>query len=119
MTDSVTLTLCKKSDVPNDEGFKVEKEKISLAVFQVGEEFFVLDDLCTHGPGSLSQGYLENYIIECDFHAGCFDVRSGEVTAPPCMIPARTFKVVYDPEDVVIKFPEESNTKRLNEINKE
>tara|TARA_A100001037_G_scaffold216853_1_gene194702 strand:- start:764 stop:1099 length:336 start_codon:yes stop_codon:yes gene_type:complete len=110
MTDSVIMNLCKKSDVPKDGGFKVEKGEFSLAVFQVNGEFFVLDDLCTHGPGSLSQGYLDEYIIECDFHAGCFDVRNGEVTAPPCMVPARTFKVVFDPEDVVIKVPQSSST---------
>jgi len=105
MTNPVTMNLCKKSDVPKDAGFKVEKGKFSLAVFQVEGKFFVLDDLCTHGPGSLSQGYLEGHIIECDFHAGCFDIQNGEVTAPPCMIPTRTFKIVDDLEDVVIKLP--------------
>ena len=107
MSDAATLTLCKKSEVSEDEGFKVEKDDFSLAVFNVEDEFFVLDDLCTHGPGSLSQGFLEGHIIECDFHAGCFDIRNGEVTAPPCMVPMRTFKVVDDPENVVIELPSE------------
>jgi len=35
MTDTVILTLCKKSDVPKDGGFKVEKGEFTLAVFQV------------------------------------------------------------------------------------
>ena len=53
----------------------------------------------------MSQGFLEGYIIECDFHAGCFDIRTGEVTSPPCMVPMRAFKVVNDLEDVVIELP--------------
>ena len=52
---------------------------MTLAVFNVGGEFFVTDDLCTHGPGSLSEGYLEDDVIECNFHNGQFNVRTGEV----------------------------------------
>ncbi|MBK18494.1 MAG: (2Fe-2S)-binding protein [Rhodospirillaceae bacterium] len=106
MSEASTLTLCKKSDVEEDEGYKVDTEGLSLAVFHVEGEFFVMDDLCSHGPGSLSQGYLDGYNIECDFHAGCFDIRTGEVTAPPCMIPMKTYKVVDHPEDVIIEWPE-------------
>jgi nitrite reductase/ring-hydroxylating ferredoxin subunit len=105
MSDAATLTLCKKSEVSEDKGFKVKKDDLSVAVFHVEGEFFVIDDLCTHGPGSMSQGFLEGYIIECDFHAGCFDIRTGEVTSPPCMVPMRAFKVVNDLEDVVIELP--------------
>ncbi len=106
MTQPVpTLTLCKKSDVPEDEGIQVEKDGLVLAVYHVDGEFFVTDDLCTHGPGSLSQGYLDGHVIECDFHAGCFDIRSGEVVTPPCMIPIKTYKVTEDPDNVVIEIP--------------
>lgn len=107
MTDTPTLSLCKKDEVPEDEGLKVEKEDLELAVFQVEGEFFVMDDLCTHGPGSLSQGFLDGHEIECDFHAGCFDIRTGEVTKPPCMIPMKTYKVVDHPDEVVIELPQE------------
>jgi nitrite reductase/ring-hydroxylating ferredoxin subunit len=66
---------------------KVETEGLEVAVFNVEGVFYVTDDTCTHGPGSLSEGYLEGHRIECDFHNGAFDVRTGEVVAPPCMIP--------------------------------
>ena len=105
MLTAPALTLCKKSDVPKGEGYKVVKGEFSLAVFQVEGTFFVLDDLCSHGPGSLSEGFLDGHIIECDFHAGCFDIRNGKVTAPPCMIPMRTFRVLEDPENIVIELP--------------
>jgi len=108
MTDNApTLSLCKKSDVPEDEAIKVEKDDLSLAVYHVEGEFFVTDDLCTHGPGSLSQGYLEGHVIECDFHAGCFDIRNGEVVTPPCMIPIKTYTVIEDADDVVIQLPQD------------
>lgn len=105
--DIPTLNLCKKSDVPEDEAIKVEKDDLTLAVYHVEGEFFVTDNLCTHGPGSLSEGYLEGHIIECDFHAGCFDIRTGDVVTPPCMIPIKIYKVVDDADDVVIELPQD------------
>lgn len=104
-TTRPTLRLCPKDDVPEGEAIKIETDGLSLAVYHVEGEFFVTDDTCTHGPGSLSEGYLEGHVIECDFHAGCFDIRNGEVVAPPCMVPIRTYTVVPDGDHVVIEAP--------------
>ena len=64
-----------------------------LAVFQVDGNYYVTQDHCTHGPGSLSEGYLEGSEIECPFHQGRFDVITGEPTSPPCTIRLRTWAV--------------------------
>ena len=100
-----TLTLCKKDEVPEDEGLKIEKDDLSVAVFQFDGNYYVMDDLCSHGPGSLSEGFLDGYEIECDFHAGAFDIRTGEVLRPPCMVPQKTYRVIDHSEDVVIEIP--------------
>jgi nitrite reductase/ring-hydroxylating ferredoxin subunit len=99
-----TLTdLCATADVEPGTVIKVESGDLELAVYNVDGEFFVTDDLCTHGPGSLSEGYLDGHIIECDFHNGAFDIRTGEVAAPPCMIPLKTYKVVVRDGRVLIE----------------
>jgi nitrite reductase/ring-hydroxylating ferredoxin subunit len=75
---------------------------LALAVFNVDGEFFVTDDACTHGPGSLSEGYLDGDVIECNFHGGQFNVRPGEVLSPPCMVPVRTYAVTVEHGMVII-----------------
>lgn len=87
------LELCASADVAPNCAAKVEKGGLSLAVFNLGDEFYVTDDQCTHGPGSLSEGFIEGDTIVCDFHDGAFNIRTGEVEAPPCMIPLRTYAV--------------------------
>jgi len=101
-----TLELCAKSEVTEGEVIKVEKNDLELAVYNVEGEYFVTDDACTHGPGSLSEGYLDGHVIECDFHGGCFDIRNGEIVAPPCLIPLRTYGVLPDDSNVVIEIPD-------------
>ena len=90
------------ADVAEDTPLKVETAGLVLAVYHVEGEIYVTDDQCTHGPGSLSEGFLEGHIIECDFHAGCFDIRTGEVTAPPCYEPIRTYSVTVENGRVLI-----------------
>ena len=97
------IDLCSKDDVAPGTVLKVESGELTLAVYNVEGEFFVTDDLCTHGPGSLSEGYLDGHVIECDFHNGAFDIRTGEVVAPPCMIPLKTYTVVVENGRVAIE----------------
>ena len=97
------LDLCDRDAVPEGEAIRIETAGLVLAVYRVDGEFFVTDDNCTHGPGSLSEGFLEGHVIECDFHGGCFDIRDGQVVAPPCMVPIRTYRVVPDDRRVVIE----------------
>jgi nitrite reductase/ring-hydroxylating ferredoxin subunit len=97
------IRLCSTDDVDFGMAIRVETGDLTLAVFNVGGVFYVTDDQCTHGPGSLSEGYVDGHEIECDFHNGRFDLRTGEVTAPPCMVPVRTYKVVVEDEQVLIE----------------
>lgn len=96
MKDTALVDLCSADDVPEGGALKVEAGELTLAVFKVEGQIYVIDDHCTHGPGSLSEGFLEGYEIECDFHQGCYDIRTGEVTAPPCMIPVNSYQVLVE-----------------------
>jgi nitrite reductase/ring-hydroxylating ferredoxin subunit len=53
----------------------------------------VTQDLCTHGPGSLAEGYVDGNDIECPFHQGKFDIRTGRPSAAPCSEPLRIWTV--------------------------
>ena len=97
------IELCSTDDVAPGNALKLETEGLTLAVFNVGGEFFVTDDLCTHGPGSLSEGYIEGDVVECNFHNGQFNIRTGEVVSPPCMIPIKTYPATVENGKVVIE----------------
>jgi nitrite reductase/ring-hydroxylating ferredoxin subunit len=90
------IQLCSIDDVAPGGTLKVETAGLTLAVYNVDGSFYVTDDHCTHGPGSLSEGFLDGEIIECNFHQGCFNVRTGEVVAPPCTVPIKTYKTVVE-----------------------
>jgi nitrite reductase/ring-hydroxylating ferredoxin subunit len=104
MTDApVRIELCKTDEVAAGGALKVEKDDLTLAVFNVDGAFYVTDDACTHGPGSLSEGYIEGDVVECNFHNGAFNIRTGEVVLPPCMVPIRTYKTLVENDTVFIE----------------
>jgi len=100
------IELCAKSDIADGEILKVETGGLELAVYCVEGLFYVTDNECTHGPGQLSEGYLDSHIIECDFHQGCFDIRDGRVVAPPCIVDLKTYAVLPHASLVVIEAKE-------------
>jgi biphenyl 2,3-dioxygenase ferredoxin subunit len=97
------IELCKAQDVGVGEVRKVEAGGLTVAVYNLDGEFYVTDDACTHGPGSLSEGFVDGDLIECNFHQGVFNIRTGEVVQPPCMVPVKTYKTVVEDGRVFIE----------------
>ena len=97
------IDLCSTAEVAPGTALKVETGELTLAVFNVDGDFFVTDDMCTHGPGSLSEGYIDGDVVECNFHNGQFDIKTGAVVSPPCMVPIKTYKAVVENGRVLIE----------------
>jgi nitrite reductase/ring-hydroxylating ferredoxin subunit len=100
---STRIELCSTDEVAPGSAIRVENGDLILAVYNLDGEFHVTDDTCTHGPGSLSEGYIEDDIVECNFHGGQFNIKTGEVAAPPCMVPIRTYPTTIENGKVVIE----------------
>ena len=62
-----------------------------VAVYLVDGTVYATANRCTHGDASLCDGFLEGHEIECPFHQGRFDVRTGMATAAPAEIALATW----------------------------
>lgn len=90
-------------DVPEDEGRLVRVNGQAIALFRVGDEVFAMDDACPHSKSaSLSQGYVEDGVVECPLHQACFEIRSGKVMSPPAEEDVRTYPVRLEDGRVLI-----------------
>src|SRR5262249_42775531 len=100
---STRIELCNTSDVEVGGALKVERDDLALAVFNVDGELCFTEEACTKGPGSLSEGYIEGDVVECNFHNGQFNIKTGEVVSPPCMVPVKTYRTVVEDGKVFIE----------------
>ena len=90
----------KAADVPAGTAKVYEVGDRAIAVCNVDGTFYAIDDVCTHDEASLEQGFLEGCEIECPRHGARFDVRTGDVTALPAVVPIDTFPVRVEGDDI-------------------
>jgi nitrite reductase/ring-hydroxylating ferredoxin subunit len=90
------IDLCAADEVSPGSALRVETGDLALAVFNLDGEYYVTDDQCTHGPGLLSEGFIDGDLIECNFHNGQFNIKTGEVASPPCMVPVKTYPTTVE-----------------------
>lgn len=65
-----------------------------IAVFNVGGEFYALDDECPHRGGPLGAGWVDADVcqVACPLHGWVFDVRTGACLTVPAR-PVRSHPV--------------------------
>jgi 3-phenylpropionate/trans-cinnamate dioxygenase ferredoxin component len=66
---------------------------LAIAVYRAQGQFYATQDLCTHEHAYLSDGVVVDCIIECPFHQGRFDIRTGKALGAPVIEPLATFPV--------------------------
>lgn len=94
--------LCKAAEIPAGTVKRVDiAGRPPIAVYNVDGEFFATDDRCTHGDASLSEGVVDEDIIECPLHGGAFEIRTGQPASLPCVLPLRTYRVKVEGENLV------------------
>lgn len=91
-----------KNDIPDGEMAIVEVDGQEIVVANLGGKFVAFQNECTHRGGPLGEGILEGGVVECPWHAGQFNVETGEVVASPPEEPIKTFPVHVDGDDISI-----------------
>ena len=95
-----------KSDLSPGEKLLVEVDERLVILFQVGEEYFCLDDVCTHDGGTLSDGEIEGCEIACPRHGAKFDVRDGKALCMPATQPTASHEIKVDGDDILVRIVE-------------
>ena len=84
-------------------GKVVAAEGHSLALFNVAGTFYAIDNTCTHMGGPLGEGELAGEVVTCPWHGAQFNVKTGEVLAPPAPTGVRSYPVKVQGNDVLVE----------------
>lgn len=99
------VRVCKASEVPPDGmvAFDVQGRRVMIA--NVQDEFFAVDDTCTHAEASLADGHLQvdECTVECALHNAVFDLKTGEALEFPAEEPLARYPVTVQDDDVYIE----------------
>ena len=74
-----------------------------IAVFNYEDEFYALDDMCSHAEASLSKGDVYDCKVECPLHGAEFDLKTGSAVTLPATKPVNNYKVVVENNDIFLE----------------
>ena len=99
------IAVCKVSDVEAGKAIRVDKDGHRLAIVRIGDDFYVLDDRCTHAEASLAEGEVwpDECEIECPKHGSTFSLTTGEPRTLPATQPVPVYAVRVDGDDVLVE----------------
>ncbi len=73
----------RKNEIPDQSAICVEVSGKTIAIFNLGGEFYAIDNTCTHRGGPLDEGDIIGEEVECPWHCAKFNIKTGEVTLEP------------------------------------
>ncbi|QXJ21151.1 non-heme iron oxygenase ferredoxin subunit [Actinomadura graeca] len=93
MTDDPGRVVARSDEIADGEMLDVRVEGLDIALYRVGGRLYATAGICTHGRAMLTDGWLEDGVIECPLHGGRFEVRDGSCLGPPVDEPLTTYPV--------------------------
>ena len=99
--------VCHRADLEPGQVKAFDVDGTRIAVARIGDEFFAIDDTCSHEDYSLSQGevWVDECELECPQHGSTFDLRTGAPCSLPATKPVAVYQVVLSGDDVSVRVP--------------
>ena len=92
-----------KSEIADQSVKLLEIGDKRIALFNLGGRFYALDDTCPHADGPLSEGSIEGEEVECPWHGSRFNIKTGEVAAPPAVDNVARYNVHVTGDDIEVE----------------
>ena len=97
--------ICSLDDLRPGKAIRVKINDHAIAIIRTPNgEVKALDDKCSHGEISLSEGFVDNETIECWAHGAKFDLNTGKPLSLPAYEPVATYEVLIDNNDIYVEY---------------
>jgi 3-phenylpropionate/trans-cinnamate dioxygenase ferredoxin subunit len=82
---------------------QIDLDGVAVALFNVGGQYYAIEDVCTHDGAPLASGrFTGNYIV-CPRHGARFDVCTGKALTMPAVESVDTYPVKIEGNDVLVE----------------
>jgi glycine betaine catabolism B len=99
------VTVAKTGDLSDDQMVGVSVDGTEILLANIAGEYRAMGAVCTHEGGPLPEGDLFQGIVTCPWHAGEFNVETGEAVTPPPTENEPVYEVRVEGDEVQIARP--------------
>lgn len=97
----MAIQICPVEDIKPGKAIRVKVGDHAIAIVRTkAGDVRAIDDKCSHGEISLSEGFVENETIECWAHGAKFSLETGQPLTLPAYEPVAVYETFI--EDGVI-----------------
>src|SRR3989338_1206998 len=95
------IEAAKESDIKPGNGKTVNIKGMAIAIFNVNENFYAIDNTCPHRGGPLGEGELDGKVVTCPLHGWQFDVTTGKNVMLPQNV--KTYKTKVENGNIFVE----------------
>ncbi|MFM1983932.1 MAG: hypothetical protein RL723_367 [Actinomycetota bacterium] len=104
----MAVRICAVEDIKPGKAIRVKIGDLAVAIVRTkAGEVRALDDKCSHGEISLSEGFVDNETIECWAHGAKFSLETGAALTLPAFEPVAVYEVLIDNGDIFLEIDAE------------
>lgn len=81
----------------------VDVDGAQVAVFNLGGEYYAIEDVCTHDGGQLTGGTIQGDEITCPRHGARFCIKTGAALSAPAYEPTAKFPVRVENGEIQVR----------------
>ena len=101
----MAVRICPVDDIKPGNALRVTIENHPIALVRLEDgNFRAIDDKCSHGEISLSEGFVEDKTLECWAHGAKFDLNTGVPLSLPAYEAVKIYEVIIENEEVYIEY---------------
>jgi 3-phenylpropionate/trans-cinnamate dioxygenase ferredoxin subunit len=104
----MAIRICAVDDIRAGKAIRVKLGVQAIAIVKTKSgEIKAIDDKCSHGEISLSEGFVEGNTIECWAHGAKFSLDTGEALTLPAFEPVSVYPVLIEDDTIYLDYDPE------------
>jgi len=101
----MAIRICALDDLKPGKALRVKIGDHALAIVRTPSGVVkALDDKCSHGEISLSEGFVDDKTIECWAHGAKFELDTGKPLSLPAYEPVATYEVLIENDEIFVEY---------------
>lgn len=101
----MAIKICPLEDLKPGKAIRVKIGEHAIAIVRTPSgEVKALDDKCSHGEISLSEGFVEEGTIECWAHGAKFDLNTGIPLSLPAYEAVSTYEILIENDEIYLEY---------------
>ena len=104
----MAIRICPVDDIKKGKAIRVKLGDEAIAIVRTPSgEVKAINDKCSHGEVSLSEGFVDDSTIECWAHGAKFSLETGDALTLPAFEPVSVYPIIIEDNTIYLDYDPE------------